>query len=72
MEIIKREDTTRTLGESQGYLPLHVTDIVDEHGSVMLSQWRLSDDERADIAAGKDVHLWVWGSGHPPVMITIE
>jgi hypothetical protein len=31
--------------------------------------WRPTDEERAAIAAGADLGLWVYGSSHPAVSI---
>lgn len=77
MQPIRRDDTTRVLGESQGYTPLPVSDMLGNNGDLdgtpmMLSQWKPSPQERADIAAGKDIWLWVLGTAHPPVMVTVE
>lgn len=38
---------------------------------LILSVWELDDDDRAAIAAGGTIELRVWGTGHPPVAITI-
>lgn len=41
----------------------------DEHRPIVISVWEPSVAERARIAAGENIALVVWGSGHPPVMI---
>ena len=37
----------------------------------MHSVWQLNDEERAAIAAGANIYLNVWGTGHPPVAIGV-
>jgi hypothetical protein len=44
---------------------LWITRVAD----VLLSVWRPTDEERAAIAAGADLGLWVYGSSHPAVSI---
>jgi hypothetical protein len=39
---------------------------------VMVSFWRPSADELADLAAGGAVALWIYGSAHPPVSLQVE
>lgn len=36
-----------------------------------VSAWEPTPDEIALIAAGAPIYLWVWGTGHPPVMLTV-
>jgi hypothetical protein len=36
---------------------------------VVVSTWELTDAERAEIAAGANVELVIWGAGHPPVAV---
>lgn len=44
----------------------------DEQGRpAMASVWELDDDERAAIAAGGTIDLYVWGTGHPPVSLAV-
>jgi hypothetical protein len=42
-----------------------------EQGDVILSVWEPTHEERAQIAAGGNVELVVWGIGHPPVAIHV-
>jgi len=63
----KIDGTTRTIGESQGYLALHVKD----HEGIMETEWELSDDERAAIAAGGTIRLQIMGTAHPPVKLAV-
>lgn len=41
----------------------------DQGGPCIGSTWELTDDERAAIAAGANIELIVWGTGHPPVAV---
>ena len=38
---------------------------------VILSAWELTDAERSAVAAGGMVELMVWGTGTPPVSLTV-
>jgi hypothetical protein len=76
MKIETIEGATRTLGESQGYLPLPIRDFPIEvepgqsvHG--MVSQWRPSADDLELLSMGQPIHLTVMGSAHPPVILTV-
>jgi hypothetical protein len=42
----------------------------DPPSPCLISVWEPSDDERQRIADGDNVALVVWGTGHPPVMVT--
>jgi hypothetical protein len=39
--------------------------------TTMRSAWHPNEEEKAAIAAGAPVVLWVWGTGHPPVAVTV-
>lgn len=39
-------------------------------GAYSVSRWMPSEEERAAIAAGGPVWLYVFGTGHPPVSVT--
>jgi hypothetical protein len=44
----------------------------DSDGDPVLSScWTPTDDERLQIAAGANVELVVWGTGHPPVLMRV-
>lgn len=63
---------TRRIGKAQGYLGLALRDTVTEDGTpVMCSAWEPTPAEIAQIAAGAPIYLWVYGTGHPPVMLTV-
>jgi hypothetical protein len=51
---------------------LWVEEVHDEAGrSIQRSVWALTDDEREAIMQGANINLYVWGSGHPPVMMSL-
>lgn len=51
---------------------LWVEQAVDEHGAdLLISVWEPSPDERQRIAEGENVALVAWGTGHPPVLVTV-
>lgn len=52
------------------YLPLPA--LVFPDGRV-LTEWRFSEEERAAIARGENLRLWVWTFGRPlqPVALTL-
>jgi hypothetical protein len=43
----------------------------DDETPVMCSTWELTADERERIAAGENVELIVFGTGHPPVQMRL-
>ena len=66
------EGTTRRLGKQQGYLGLPVRDYIDENGHpMMISSWQPTPDELARLKLGAPIYLWVYGTAHPPVMISV-
>lgn len=52
-----------------GSLPVQRT--FEDGQPVFNSRWRMSDEERAHIAAGGDIELTIWGTGHPPVAVNV-
>lgn len=67
------EGTTRRIGKSQGYLGLCVKDTSLENGTpVMLTAWEPTPADLVALNAGGTVYLWVLGTAHPPVMLTVE
>ena len=64
--------TTRRIGKSQGYLGLSVTDTHTEDGvPMMMTSWQPTPAEAARIAAGAPIYLWVLGTSHPPVALSV-
>lgn len=42
------------------------------HGApVMVSAWHPTPDELKRMAAGEAVYLWVYGTAHPPVSLSV-
>lgn len=39
----------------------------------VLTEWELSEEERAAVTRGENIRLWIWPCGHPlqPVMLTL-
>lgn len=45
----------------------------DSDGDTFItSTWELTEDEREAIAAGANLKLIVWGTGHPPVALQVS
>lgn len=70
---------TRTLGESQGYLALPIRDervelVIGDHvelAAVMVSEWKPTPEELADIMAGAPIRIQILGTGHPPMIVGV-
>lgn len=45
---------------------------VHDSGEALVSCWHPTDEERAAIAAGAPIWLWIWGRGHPVVQLSTE
>jgi hypothetical protein len=39
---------------------------------VVVSAWKLTDQEKKDLAEGGMVYLWIWGENMPPVALTVQ
>ncbi|MEE2860854.1 MAG: hypothetical protein VYB46_08590 [Pseudomonadota bacterium] len=71
------EGVTRIIGKSQGYLGLPLRDevincAVNGDGTpAMVTAWQPTPDELARLNAGASVHLRIWGTAHPPVMVEV-
>lgn len=69
---------TRVLGKPEGWpedkpcQALHIKDIAIDDGNVMVSAWCPTPQEAVAIAEGGHIHLWIWGTGHPPVAVTVS
>lgn len=50
---------------------LSVRDVMTQAGPAMTSAWFPTPDEIARIEAGAPIYLTVFGSGHPPVGMTV-
>ncbi len=69
---------TRTLGAPKGWdqdagtcVGLPIQDIATEAGPAMMSVWEPTPDELERIAKGAKVTLTVYGTAHPPVMLSV-
>lgn len=67
---------TRQLGKPDNMtdeqcVPLAIKDTRIDGCNVMVSAWFPSPDEVRKMMAGQPVHLYVWGTGHPPVGLEV-
>ncbi len=79
--LVKRTPgATRVLGAPPGWNEerdgfcggLPILDHRDESGvNYMISTWEPTEDELERLKAGASVQLWVVGTAHPPVSLTI-
>jgi hypothetical protein len=51
------------------YLPLPALVYPD---GVVLTEWRLTEDERQRIARGENLRLWIWTAGRPLQPVALE
>ncbi|MBK9073324.1 MAG: hypothetical protein IPL79_20340 [Myxococcales bacterium] len=67
----------RVLGKAQGYLGLPVRDYVRHDPAfggdvnVMETAWQPTPDQLAALNAGANIHVHLFGSQHPPIMIDV-
>lgn len=79
MEIKRIEGATRTLGaphdwdvEKQGKCyGLPILDAVVLGDPVMVSAWEPSPDELAMLLRGETIKLWIYGTSHPVVALSV-
>lgn len=50
---------------------LAVRDTVVDGMPVMVSAWYPTPEEVKRLAGGEPVYLWVYGTGHPPVALSV-
>ena len=50
---------------------LAIRDMVVDGLPAMVSAWHPTPDEVKRMAAGEPVYLWVFGSAHPPVALSV-
>lgn len=69
---------TRQLGkppdwpEDKPCQSLAIRDTTSTEGDpVMGSAWIPTPEELERLKAGAHIHLWIWGTGHPPVALTV-
>lgn len=75
MKPIRTADTNTVFklqgGTEENDLPL--SRIRHEDNTVTLcSTWELTEEERAAIAGGANIELYVWGERHPPVSLAVS
>lgn len=77
MHIGRIEGATRVLGKSQGYLGLPVRDVmvnctvVGEGTPTLETAWLPTPEQIARIVAGAAVHVRIFGTSHPPIMVDV-
>lgn len=76
MQIGRVKGCARVLGKQQGYLGLPVRDeLIDNRvaGQVnaMTTAWLPTPKEIQAINAGAPVHVRIFGTGHPPIMVEV-
>lgn len=79
MEILRIEGATRVLGAPEDWnekivgkcYGLPVLDTTCEGLSVMISAWQPSPEELKQLIAGETLKLWIIGTSHPVVSLTV-
>lgn len=78
--IVKRiEGATRVLGAPADWkddgatcVGLPVRDVVTSDGPFMISAWELTPKEVEALKGGASLHLWIRGTSHPVVALTVD
>lgn len=71
-------NATRTLGEKQGFLPLHVRDVETGDPAItgtvnaMQTIWEPTPAELSQLIKGGFVLLTILGDAHPPVKVEVQ
>lgn len=71
------EGATRELGKPKDWpedkpcMTLPIRDVLVGGEPCMLSAWQPDPVELKRLANGASVYLWVYGTGHPPVSVTV-
>lgn len=75
MDIIRHESTTRELGAPKTWdqtesecVTLPIVDVPTPQGNAMISFWKPSHEELAELNANGVIELWVFGKNHHPVV----
>ncbi|CAE6900856.1 hypothetical protein [Paraburkholderia domus] len=78
MLIRRIEGATRNLGAPPDWdgdiskcNVLPIRDVVTEQGPFMVSSWEPTPAELAAINAGESIKLWIAGTGHPVVSLSV-
>ena len=78
MDIQNIDGATRTIGESQGYIPLPVRDVfltdaaTGLYTPAMQTSWMPTSEEMARLRAGHPIRLTILGNSHPPVIMEVD
>lgn len=83
MKVGKIKNSTRTIGESQGYIGLPLRESYQPNaisimpgislpGKVLESLWEFSTEDVLAIYGGAPLILTVIGDGHPPVILRVD
>lgn len=79
MLIRRIEGCTRVLGAPKDWnhddircVGLPIRDVPTDEGNVMISAWEPTPEEIEALQRGESIKLWVFGTGHPAVYITVD
>lgn len=76
MIVARIEGFTRVLGKSQGYIGLPIKDtILGVDGGefpVMISAWEPTPEDLRALNEGGKIYLAVFGTSHPPVLMSTK
>jgi hypothetical protein len=79
MAIVKHiEHATRIIGAPKDWKPgdacvgLPIRDVSTPQGPFMVSAWELTPAELTAVKEGATIKLWIRGTGHPVVKISVE
>lgn len=71
MKNVKTAYTTRTVGEAQGYLPLHIMDAAENGNNHMVTFWKPTAEELKFLNDGHFINLTIPGIMHPPIAVEV-
>jgi hypothetical protein len=77
MESVKPPRLSRSIGESQGYRPLHISDrtyncnVNGPDTPMMVTHWRPSPKELEALVQGAVIELSITGNQHPPLLLAV-
>lgn len=69
--VIGEEFTPNEIPYGKGQEEYQVLPSIVGNNGARLSRWKPTDQERAAIAAGADIHLFVWCAFQPPVLVEV-
>lgn len=77
MQIGRIAGTTRVVGKSQGFIGLPLRDekvddtVTGEGTPCMVTAWFPTPDELHAIVMGAAIHVRLYGTQHPPIMLSV-